>query len=108
MKITEKDPIQITPNVSQVQQNAQAAETEGEKGRASGGDNVELSQSVRDLQSAQKALQDLPDIRENKVAALKQQIENGAYDIRTDKIAANMLKESLINDCVESPLFYRY
>jgi negative regulator of flagellin synthesis FlgM len=101
MEITEKHPIQISPYVSQVQQNAQAAETEGEKGRDNvGEDNVELSQSARDLQSAQKALQDLPDIREDKVAALKQQIENGAYDIRTDKIAANMLKESLINDSV--------
>ena len=101
MNITEKNPIQITPYVSQVQRNAQAAETEGEKGRANvGEDNVELSQNARDLQRAQKALQDLPDISEDKVAALKQQIENGAYDIRTDKIAANMLKESLINDSV--------
>ena len=101
MEITEKHPIQISPYVSQVQQNAQAAETEGEKGRDNvGEDNVELSQNARDLQRAQKALQDLPDISEDKVAALKQQIENGAYDIQTDKIAANMLKESLINDSV--------
>ncbi|MGB5421272.1 MAG: flagellar biosynthesis anti-sigma factor FlgM [Desulfobacterales bacterium] len=99
MEITEKNPIQITPYVSQVQQNAQTAETEGEKGRANvGEDNVELSQNARDLQKAQKTLQDLPDIREDKVAALKQQIENGTYDIRADKIAANMLKESLRND----------
>ena len=99
MEITEKNPMQITPYVSQVQQNAQAAETEGEKGRTNAGaDSVELSQSARDLKEAQKALQDLPDIREDKVAALKQQIENGTYDIRADKIAANMLKESLTND----------
>jgi negative regulator of flagellin synthesis FlgM len=99
MEITEKNPIQITPYVNQVQQNAPAAETEGEKGRASvGEDNVELSQSAREMQRAQKALQDLPDIREDKVAALKQQIEDGTYDIRADKIAANMLKESLVND----------
>jgi negative regulator of flagellin synthesis FlgM len=99
MEITEKNPIQITPYVNQVQQNAQAAETESESGRADiGDDSVELSQSARDLQKAQKALPDLPDIREDKVAALKQQIENGTYDIRADKVAANMLKESLIND----------
>jgi negative regulator of flagellin synthesis FlgM len=99
MEITEKNPIQITPYVSQVQQNTQAAETEGEKGQANiGEDSVELSQSARDLQKAQKTLQDLPDIREDKVAALKQQIENGTYDIRADKIAANMLKESLVNN----------
>ncbi|MFZ1956013.1 MAG: flagellar biosynthesis anti-sigma factor FlgM [Desulfobacterales bacterium] len=106
MEITEKNPIQINPYVNQVQQNAQAAETEGEKGRVNvGEDSVELSQSARDLQKAQKALQDLPDIREDKVAALKQQIENGTYDIRADKIAANMLKESLSNDIFSSPLF---
>jgi negative regulator of flagellin synthesis FlgM len=106
MKITEKDPIQINPYINQVQQNAQAAETEGEKGRVNvGEDSVELSQSARDLQKAQKALQDLPDIREDKVAALKQQIENGTYDIRADKIAANMLKESLSNDIFSSTLF---
>ena len=106
MKITEKDPIQINPYINQVQQNAQAAETEDEKGRANvGEDSVELSQSARDLQKAQKSLQDLPDIREDKVAALKQQIENGTYDIRADKIAANMLKESLSNDIFSSPLF---
>jgi negative regulator of flagellin synthesis FlgM len=99
MEITEKNPIQITPYVSQVQQNTQAAETEGEKGQANiGEDSVELSQSARDLQKAQKALPDLPDIREDKVAVLKQQIENGTYDIRADKIAANMLKESLVNN----------
>ena len=99
MEITGKNPIQITPYVSQVQQNAQAAETEGERGRANvAEDSVELSQSARDLQKAQKALPDLPDIREDKVAVLKQQIENGTYDIRADKIAANMLKESLVNN----------
>ncbi|MGD1999284.1 MAG: flagellar biosynthesis anti-sigma factor FlgM [Desulfobacterales bacterium] len=99
MEITEKNPIQLNPHANQVQPNAQAAETEGKKGRANvGEDSVELSQSARDLQKAQKTLQDLPDIREDKVAALKQQIENGTYDIRADKIAANMLKESLSND----------
>ncbi|MEN8751897.1 MAG: flagellar biosynthesis anti-sigma factor FlgM [Desulfobacterales bacterium] len=99
MEITEKNPIQITPYVGQVQQITRAAETEGEKGQANiGEDSVELSQSARDLQKAQKALPDLPDIREDKVAVLKQQIENGTYDIRADKIAANMLKESLVNN----------
>lgn len=99
MEISEKNPIQITSYVSQVQQNAQAAETEGERERANvGEDSVELTQSARDLQKAQQDLRNIPDIREDKVAALKQQIENGAYDLRADKIAANMLKESLIND----------
>jgi negative regulator of flagellin synthesis FlgM len=99
MEITDKNPIQMTAYVNQAQQNAQAAETEGEKGRAHvGEDSVELSQNARELQKARQALQDVPDIRQDKVAALKLQIESGAYELRADKIAANMIKESLKND----------
>jgi negative regulator of flagellin synthesis FlgM len=99
MEITDKNPIQMTAYVNQAQQNAQAAETEGEKGRTHvGEDSVELSQNARELQKARQALQDVPDIRQDKVAALKLQIESGAYELRADKIAANMIKESLKND----------
>jgi negative regulator of flagellin synthesis FlgM len=43
-------------------------------------------------------LDSIPDIREDKVAQLKEQIENGTYEIDEEKIADNMLKDSLLND----------
>ncbi len=58
-------------------------------------DKVVLSPKAREIQEAKKLLNSLPDIREEKVAHLKKQIENGTYQIKGEKIAVKMLKESL-------------
>jgi len=61
-------------------------------------DKVVLSPKAREIQEAKKLLNSLPDIREEKVAYLKEQIENGTYQINGEKIAVKMLKESLLNE----------
>ncbi|MDL1962759.1 MAG: flagellar biosynthesis anti-sigma factor FlgM [Deltaproteobacteria bacterium] len=58
-------------------------------------DKVVLSSKAREIQEAKKLLNSLPDIREEKVAHLKEQIKNGTYHIEGDKIAVKMLNESL-------------
>ena len=58
-------------------------------------DKVILSPKAREIQEAKKLLNSLPDIREEKVAYLKEQIGNGTYHIEGDKIAVKMLNESL-------------
>ena len=58
-------------------------------------DKVVLSPKAREIQEAKKLLNSFPDIREEKVAHLKKQIENGTYQIKGEKIAIKMLKESL-------------
>ncbi|MFZ0241861.1 MAG: flagellar biosynthesis anti-sigma factor FlgM [Desulfobacterales bacterium] len=100
MEIQEKNPNQLNPYINQVQQNSQTIETENEKSRppATGTDSVDLSRNARGLREAQQALHDLPDIRQEKVDALKRQVENGTYDVQPDKIAARMMKEALTND----------
>lgn len=102
MEITEKNPNQITSYINQVQQNSQTTEVDNEKSRTptTGTDSVDLSRNARDLLKAQQTLRDLPDIRQEKIDALKQQIEKGTYGIQADKVAARMMKESLINDLV--------
>jgi len=54
-------------------------------------DEVVLSPKAREIQEAKKLLNSLPDIREKKVADLKEQIENGTYHIEGAKIAIKML-----------------
>ena len=61
-------------------------------------DKVVLSPKAREIQEAKKLLNSLPDVREEKVAHLKKQIENGTYQIKGEKIAVKMLKESLLNE----------
>ena len=60
-------------------------------------DKVVLSPKAREIQETKKLLNSFPDIREDKVAHLKEQIGNGTYQIEGNKIAVKMLKESLFN-----------
>jgi flagellar biosynthesis anti-sigma factor FlgM len=43
-------------------------------------------------------LETIPDVREDKVAQLKEQIENKTYDMDEEKIAGKMIKDALLND----------
>ena len=100
MKISEQN---TAPNleayvrqVNNPAQNEKAAETQTK--RAHQRDSVELSQNAKDLQAAQEMVSDVHDIRAEKVARLKAQIENGTYTVDEDKTAKQMLKDSLMNE----------
>jgi flagellar biosynthesis anti-sigma factor FlgM len=40
-------------------------------------------------------------VREDKVSELRNQIQNGTYQIDADKIAGKMIKEGLLNDALK-------
>lgn len=44
-------------------------------------ETVSLSSEARDIQQAEKAIEELPDVREEKVRELQDQIETGKYDV---------------------------
>lgn len=54
-------------------------------------DQLMLSATGRDSQIAKKALASTPDVREDKVASIKEQIDNGTYDVSTDDFASKLL-----------------
>jgi negative regulator of flagellin synthesis FlgM len=99
MEITPKDSINIEAYVNQVQDKdkVHAASEKAEKQQTKT-DTVVLSDAAKKIQDAKKQLDAIPDIREDKVAQLKEQIENGTYEIDAEKIADKMLRESLLND----------
>ena len=66
--------------------------------RVSKEDQVSLSPEVRKIQEAKELLRSVPDIREEKVAQIKAQIENGTYRVEDTKLAAKMINESLLNE----------
>jgi flagellar biosynthesis anti-sigma factor FlgM len=45
----------------------------------------------------EKILEQTPDIREEKVAALRKAIESGSYAIHSKKIAERMIREALFD-----------
>ena len=59
---------------------------------------VILSQEGKKIQEAKKLMDSIPDIREEKVAKIKAQIQNGAYHVEEKKLAAKIIRESLLNE----------
>ena len=53
---------------------------------------VSLSQRAKEVLKAHEAMQSEPDVRLEKVLAIKDNIKNGTYKIDYDKTAENMLK----------------
>lgn len=60
-------------------------------------DKVSLSQASKEMQLAKNAVAEQPDVREERVAALKQAIEDGQYEMDTeqmaDKLVGNIISE---------------
>lgn len=99
MEITPKDSVNIEAYVNQVQDKDKVdATSEQPEKQQTKADTVVLSDTAKKIQEAQTQLEAIPDVREDKVAQLKEQIENGTYEIDEEKIADKMLKDSLFND----------
>jgi len=60
-------------------------------------EKVNLSTTAKDVQNLKNAISKLPDVREEKVQALKDQIEKGTYRVDADKVAEKMVGESLLD-----------
>ncbi len=61
-------------------------------------DKVVLSPKAKEVQEVTEVIKELPDIREEKVAKLKEQVDQGTYRIDGKKIAFKMLKESILDE----------
>ena len=58
-------------------------------------DGVSISQRGKELQMARKALDALPDVREDRVAEMKKKIADGAIGIESDRIAEKMIFQAV-------------
>jgi len=58
-------------------------------------EKVSISSISRDVKLAKKAIEELPDVREERVRELKDQIEQGTYNVSGEKIAEKMSGEFL-------------
>ena len=67
----------------QANQNRQAPSPEA--------DSVSLSDGAKSLAAARDAVQNTPDVREQKVADIKQQINDGTYSVSSRVLARKML-----------------
>jgi negative regulator of flagellin synthesis FlgM len=102
MEIEKSQGVQIDAYVNQVhdKNKADASENKSDK-TAAKTDTVVISDAAKRIQEVRSQLDEVSDVDEEKVARLRNEIENGTYQINADKIAAKMIKEGLINDGVK-------
>ncbi len=100
MKITGKDPsVNLEAYVKNIKDKKKIDASSGQAPKEiPKSDKVVLSPRAKEIQEAKKLLDSVPDIQEEKVARIKEQIENGTYKIDAKKIAQKMIKESLLNE----------
>ncbi len=55
-------------------------------------DKIDISSSAKDVQLATATLKSLPDVRAEKIAALKEAIDSGTYNVPSIDIAEKMIE----------------
>jgi negative regulator of flagellin synthesis FlgM len=102
MEINGNQGIGIDAYVNQVQDKNKAGTPDNKPEKtAVKADTVMISDAAKRVQEARRQLDDIPDVREDKVSQLRSQIQNGTYEINADKIAGKMIKEGLFNDALK-------
>lgn len=81
--------------MSQVAQIYKSNQTQGvsktQKSKAR--DEVHISEAGKDFQIAKRALQEVPDVRQDKIAAIKSSMEAGTYKVDSDSLADKLLEK---------------
>ena len=54
-------------------------------------DKLEISQAGKDINVAKKAIKESPDVREDKIEAIKKQMAEGTYSVSTEALADKIL-----------------
>ncbi len=60
--------------------------------------SVEVSSTAQEVQQIKKMVNQLPDVREDRVQALKAQIENGTYHVSGEDIADLIIRRTLADN----------
>jgi negative regulator of flagellin synthesis FlgM len=60
-------------------------------------DKVELSVQSKEINRINDILKETPEVRSEKIAALKKQIEEGKYNVDAEAVAERMIKESILD-----------
>lgn len=56
-----------------------------------------MKPDAKEVQKANEFMENIPDMNEEKVYDLQTQVQNGTYEVKTEKVAQKMIKESLYN-----------
>jgi negative regulator of flagellin synthesis FlgM len=82
-----------SPQDTQKSPGMETKEKAGEIKESSPAEEVDISEKSENIADIMSAVNQLPDIREKKIQAIKQSVEAGTYTIDPGKVAEKILKE---------------
>lgn len=85
--------IEAYNQVAQLYKNTKTAKAQKSYGVAAGRDEVTISKAGYDYQIAKQAVAEASDIREDKIAGLKNKIESGNYKVDAGDFANKLLEK---------------
>jgi negative regulator of flagellin synthesis FlgM len=72
-------------------------DVQGDKQAAIPQEIVDISDKAREIQQIKTSMSEVSDIREEKVQAIKSQIENGTYNVSGEELAKKMIGEAFLD-----------
>lgn len=60
-------------------------------------EKVHLSEKAKEITRIQKILESVPEVREDKVQGVSEQLEKGTYNVKAEEVAEKVLQEHLID-----------
>ncbi len=96
MKLTDVVSQIRTETKIEVKKARENAEVASSKGAAA--DTVALSPESKEVQQMRQIIKDTPAVRADKVAALKEQVESGEYQVAATDIADKMLESFMADE----------
>lgn len=99
MKIADKGntPISVIQQYQKNEDSKAAVHKQAPQPEVNPEEKVSISRESRDAGMMREIINNLPDVREEKVQELKAQIDNGTYKVKSEDIAKKMISESLID-----------
>ena len=61
-------------------------------------DKIILSERAKEVYRFTKMSESLPDVREDKISAIKSRIASGEYKVDSKKVAGKIISESILNE----------
>jgi negative regulator of flagellin synthesis FlgM len=99
MEINGSSPLIVLNNGMQRIESPQSAEKSAKSGGASvETDRLELSVRSREIAHLNELIQSTPDVREERVEQVRQQLENGTYNVKAERIAEKIIRGNLLDE----------
>jgi negative regulator of flagellin synthesis FlgM len=99
MKIPQQDPIHLLENyLFGVKGSDQgSADRRTEQPPSHTNDRVELSIGANELSKLNDSVVSIPEVRSNRVAEIRKQIETGTYNSKAERVAENLVRSGVVD-----------